>query len=71
MRWFTRGRRDACLTLQLQLSIIFSVCHVTGAPPFRRLVYPLPEPNEAGLGVHATIDLAGQVKAGVFCGGRR
>lgn len=24
-------------------------------------MYPLPEPNEAGLGVHATLDLAGQV----------
>ncbi|CAM9386946.1 unnamed protein product [Laminaria digitata] len=36
----------------------------TGSCPFRRLVYPLPEPNQAGLGVHATIDLAGQVKFG-------
>lgn len=33
----------------------------TGSCPFRRLVYPLPEPRQAGLGVHATIDLAGQV----------
>eukprot|EP00904_Undaria_pinnatifida_P009176 jgi/Undpi1/5389/HiC_scaffold_2.g00670.m1 len=36
----------------------------TGMCPFRRLVYPLPEPNQAGLGVHATIDLAGQVRFG-------
>ncbi len=30
--------------------------------PFRRLVYPVPEP--AGLGVHATLDLAGQARFG-------
>lgn len=30
--------------------------------PFRRLVYPLPD--EAGLGVHVTIDLAGRVRFG-------
>ncbi|CAN0488173.1 unnamed protein product, partial [Scytosiphon promiscuus] len=30
-----------------------------GPAPFRHLVYPLPEPNQAGLGVHATLDLAG------------
>lgn len=30
--------------------------------PFRRLIYPLPE--QAGLGVHATIDLAGRVRFG-------
>ncbi len=34
----------------------------SGAPPFRRLVYPIAEPG--GLGVHVTIDLAGQVKFG-------
>ncbi len=31
-------------------------------PPFRHLVYPMPE--EAGLGVHATLDLAGAVRFG-------
>ena len=31
-------------------------------PPFRHLVYPLPEPG--GLGIHATVDLAGQVRFG-------
>ncbi len=31
-------------------------------PPFRHLVYPMPE--QAGLGIHATIDLGGQVKFG-------
>jgi len=30
--------------------------------PFRRLVYPVPEPG--GLGVHATLDLGGQVRFG-------
>lgn len=33
-----------------------------GRPPFRRLVYPIAEPG--GLGVHVTVDLAGQVKFG-------
>lgn len=33
-----------------------------GWAPFRRLVYPLPEPG--GLGVHVTLDLAGQVRFG-------
>lgn len=33
-----------------------------GAAPFSRLVYPLPEPG--GLGVHATLDLGGQVRFG-------
>ncbi|MEN0065367.1 MAG: NAD(P)/FAD-dependent oxidoreductase [Myxococcota bacterium] len=32
------------------------------APPFRHLVYPLPE--AAGLGIHATVDLVGQVRFG-------
>jgi L-2-hydroxyglutarate oxidase LhgO len=30
--------------------------------PFQRLIYPVPEPG--GLGIHATIDLAGQVRFG-------
>lgn len=33
-----------------------------GRAPFRRLVYPVPEPG--GLGVHATVDLGGQVRFG-------
>ncbi|MEA3014107.1 MAG: hypothetical protein QOD42_2652 [Sphingomonadales bacterium] len=40
-----------------------------GRAPFRRLVYPVPEPG--GLGVHATIDLGGQVRFGPdveYCG---
>lgn len=35
---------------------------LTGARPFGRLVYPMP--NEAGLGVHATLDLSGRVRFG-------
>ena len=31
-------------------------------PPFRSLVYPVPEPG--GLGIHATVDLGGQVRFG-------
>lgn len=34
----------------------------SGKPPFSRLVYPVAEPG--GLGVHVTVDLAGQVKFG-------
>ena len=33
-----------------------------GKHPFRRLVYPLPEPG--GLGVHVTLDLSGQARFG-------
>ncbi|MCB2018779.1 MAG: NAD(P)/FAD-dependent oxidoreductase [Hydrogenophaga sp.] len=38
----------------------------TGLSPFQRLIYPAPEPDKhlAGLGVHLTIDLGGQVKFG-------
>jgi len=35
---------------------------LSGAAPFQRLVYPVAEPG--GLGVHVTLDLAGQVKFG-------
>jgi L-2-hydroxyglutarate oxidase LhgO len=35
---------------------------LSGASPFTRLVYPVPEP--AGLGVHLTIDLGGQARFG-------
>lgn len=34
----------------------------SGKPPFSRLVYPVAEPG--GLGVHVTLDLAGQIKFG-------
>jgi L-2-hydroxyglutarate oxidase LhgO len=32
--------------------------------PFTRLVYPLPDPSDAGLGVHATIDLSNSTRFG-------
>lgn len=37
-------------------------CTYAGAVPFGRLIYPLPEPG--GLGVHLTLDLAGQARFG-------
>ncbi len=36
----------------------------SGRAPFNHLVYPMPEVNTAGLGVHATLDLGGQVRFG-------
>lgn len=35
---------------------------LSGKPPFRRPIYPVPE--KAGLGVHVTVDLGGQVRFG-------
>ena len=35
-----------------------------GKSPFTRLIYPVPEQGIAGLGVHATIDLAGRTRFG-------
>jgi L-2-hydroxyglutarate oxidase LhgO len=35
---------------------------LAGRPPFSRLIYPVPEPG--GLGIHATIDMGGQVRFG-------
>ena len=35
---------------------------LAGAPPFGRLIYPIPE--SGGLGIHMTIDLAGQARFG-------
>ena len=32
--------------------------------PFKHLVYPVPEKDHRGLGIHATVDLGGQVKFG-------
>ena len=36
----------------------------SGKAPFSHLIYPLPEENLAGLGIHATLDLGGQVRFG-------
>ena len=35
-----------------------------GRSPFQQLIYPMPEANTAGLGIHATLDLAGQLRFG-------
>src|SRR5690606_6774723 len=35
-----------------------------GRSPFRHLIYPMPEPGTAGLGIHATLDLSGQLRFG-------
>jgi L-2-hydroxyglutarate oxidase LhgO len=32
--------------------------------PFSHLIYPIPNQNSAGLGIHATLDLSGQVRFG-------
>ena len=32
--------------------------------PFNHLIYPVPDANNTGLGIHATLDLAGQLKFG-------
>ena len=36
----------------------------TGPSPFSHLVYPLPEKHQAGLGIHATLDLSGRLRFG-------
>ena len=36
----------------------------SGSNPFNHLIYPLPEANLAGLGIHATIDLGNQLRFG-------
>jgi L-2-hydroxyglutarate oxidase LhgO len=35
-----------------------------GRNPFQRLIYPMPEADSAGLGIHATLDLGGRVRFG-------
>ncbi|MCB1648266.1 MAG: NAD(P)/FAD-dependent oxidoreductase [Pseudomonadales bacterium] len=37
---------------------------LAGAAPFRHLIYPLPEAKRHGLGIHATLDLQGNVRFG-------
>ncbi|MEX2469820.1 MAG: NAD(P)/FAD-dependent oxidoreductase, partial [Pseudohongiellaceae bacterium] len=36
----------------------------SGAAPFSQLVYPLPDSNTRGLGIHSTLDLGGQIRFG-------
>ena len=35
-----------------------------GRSPFQHLIYPVPEKNTTGLGIHSTLDLAGEIKFG-------
>lgn len=35
-----------------------------GKSPFSHLIYPIPDQNHSGLGIHATLDLSGQVRFG-------
>lgn len=37
---------------------------LSGRSPFKIPIYPVPEPNHAGLGVHATVDLQGRCRFG-------
>lgn len=37
---------------------------LTGKSPFHRLIYPVPEPDGTGLGIHVTLDMAGQARFG-------
>ena len=41
-----------------------SYFHLSGKSPFHHLIYPVPDKTGTGLGIHATIDLGGQVKFG-------
>ncbi|WP_207798137.1 NAD(P)/FAD-dependent oxidoreductase [Bermanella marisrubri] len=36
----------------------------SGRNPFKHLIYPVPEKNQTGLGIHSTQDLAGQLRFG-------
>lgn len=37
---------------------------LNGKAPFKHLIYPVPEKEQKGLGIHATLDMAGQVRFG-------
>ncbi len=37
---------------------------ITGKSPFKHLIYPVPEKQGRGLGIHATLDLSNQVRFG-------
>ena len=37
---------------------------LVGATPFTHLIYPVPEKNKTGLGIHATLDLQGRIRFG-------
>ncbi|ARU90190.1 NAD(P)/FAD-dependent oxidoreductase [Pseudomonas sp. M30-35] len=52
---------DLIPTLHLCQGRYFSY---SGRSPFSHLIYPMPEANATGLGIHATLDLAGQLRFG-------
>lgn len=37
---------------------------LSGKSPFQHLIYPVPDPAQRGLGIHATLDMAGQCRFG-------
>jgi len=41
-----------------------SYLRLSGKSPFTHLIYPVPDPAYRGLGIHATLDLAGQCRFG-------
>lgn len=41
-----------------------SYLRLSGKSPFTHLIYPVPDPGYRGLGIHATLDLAGQCRFG-------
>ncbi|WP_339490893.1 NAD(P)/FAD-dependent oxidoreductase [Pseudomonas sp. EL_65y_Pfl2_R95] len=52
---------DLIPTLHLCQGRYFSY---SGRSPFNHLIYPMPEANATGLGIHATLDLGGQLRFG-------
>ena len=36
----------------------------SGPSPFKHLIYPIPEANHTGLGIHSTVDIGGQTRFG-------
>jgi|TARA_B100001971_G_scaffold212119_1_gene241384 L-2-hydroxyglutarate oxidase LhgO len=54
---------DGCTIPSLHLCKGNYYAH-NGKSPFSHLIYPVPDTSGAGLGIHATLDLAGQVRFG-------
>ncbi|MCV6574264.1 MAG: NAD(P)/FAD-dependent oxidoreductase [Cohaesibacter sp.] len=57
-------QKDTCRSYHLPKAYLAkgSYFQLAGKAPFKHLIYPVPEPG--GLGVHLTLDLAGQAKFG-------
>ena len=56
------GQDQVVLTDDYLLTVNRMPVTLAGRSPFKRLVYPIPEPG--GLGVHLTLDLAGRARFG-------